>query len=149
MIKIVEGKLEEYGNIASFFVKHGLEFSENAPIPTTVVNIWKAVEEEKLVGAIVLAVREGKYIVDGLAVENDCRGAGVGKKLYEVLENKVKEKNGEHIFLVARIPEFWDKAGFEAVDKKEAPNFFECLTCAQFEKTCYPKVMKKRMNIDK
>ncbi len=40
------------------------------------------------------------------------------------------------------LPEFFRKYGFETVAREEAPNFFECLTCPQYGKTCHPEVMK-------
>ena len=46
------------------------------------------------------------------------------------------------MYLVARAPEFFRKNGFVTIPREEAPNFFECLTCPQYGKTCHPEVMK-------
>ncbi len=145
MIRIVEADLSEYEGIVPFFIKHELEFSEEDPVPTDLVKIWKALDDDQLIGAIVLAMREGKYIIDGLAIENEYRGENLGGKLYGLAEEEVKARGGNEVYLVARIPKFWSNTGFVGVHKDEAPNFFECLTCPQFEKTCFPEVMKKEI----
>ena len=143
MLEIVQAELSEYEGLVPFFIEQGLEFSEEDPVPTDLVKIWKAIENSERLGAIVLAKRDGKYIIDGLAVDPNKRGKKIGERLYIEAEREVKSRGGNEIFLVARIPEFWEKMMFLVVEKDIAPNFFECLTCSQFEKTCFPKVMRK------
>ncbi len=140
-----ESDIEEYEEAVKFFIENQLEFSEEDIVPTDLIKFWLAKEKDKLVGAAVLAKREGKYIIDGLAVDKEYRGENLGRKLYDLAEEEIKEKKEREIYLVAREPEFWKKTGFVSIDKEEAPNFFECLTCPQFEKTCFPEVMKKEV----
>ncbi|MEG0661789.1 MAG: GNAT family N-acetyltransferase, partial [Anaerovoracaceae bacterium] len=54
---------------------------------------------------------------------------------------EVRKLGGTRLFLVARAPGFFRKAGFVTVPKEEAPNFFECLTCPQYGVSCHPEVM--------
>lgn len=54
---------------------------------------------------------------------------------------ETKLRGGKKIYLVARAPEFFKKHGFKRVERHEAPNFFECLTCNQYGVSCHPEVM--------
>lgn len=133
---------EEYERLVPFFIENELEFSEEEPVPTDLVKCWKAEEDGKLLGACVLAKREGEFIIDGIAVTPEYRGEKLGAALLEQAIKETREKNGTGIFLVARAPGFFRKYGFVTVDAKDAPNFFECLTCPQYGKTCFPEVMR-------
>ncbi len=144
MIKVFEAPREDYRGLIGFFVDHGLEFDGNEELTDDILGIWKATDGEDLAGAIVLAKREGKFIIDGLAVEPRYRGENLGGKLYKLAEEKAAEMGGTMVYLVARIPKFWANTGFSSIEKEEkAPNFFECETCDQYMKTCFPEVMKK------
>ena len=93
-------------------------------------------------GGFVLALREGEYICDGIAIDNSLRGTGLGSELLKLgLEETVK-RGGDKMFLVARAPEFFRRNGFVTVPRQEAPNFFECLTCPQYGISCHPEVMR-------
>ena len=136
---------EEYEKLVPFFMENELEFTEEdaEEVPTDVVKCWEITGADgSLVGAFVLALREGEYICDGIAIDESLRGTGLGRKLLELgLEETVK-RGGERMYLVARAPEFFRKNGFVTVPRQEAPNFFECLTCPQYGITCHPEVMK-------
>ena len=90
----------------------------------------------------VLAKREEEYIIDGIAVDKVMRKTGMGKILVDKVISEVKKLGGERIYLVARAPGFFRKLGFEAIDPSEAPNFFECKQCPQYQVSCHPEVMK-------
>jgi ribosomal protein S18 acetylase RimI-like enzyme len=98
--------------------------------------------DSRLAGACVLAKRGGEYICDGIAVDPGYRGDELGKTLLDLLIEEAKSRGAGRIFLVARAPGFFAKSGFISVPRNEAPEFFECFTCPQYEKTCHPKVMR-------
>lgn len=144
---------QDYDRLVELFVKNDLEFSVNDDVPTDLVTLWKAqkiVPDPSqcnsyiglLIGGCVLALRQGEYIIDGIAVEPEFRAAQLGKKLLDLAIAEVKERGGKQLFLVARAPEFFRKQGFTTIERKDAPNFFECLTCPQYGKDCFPEVMK-------
>lgn len=136
---------EDYEKLVPFFIENELEFTEEdaEEVPTDVVKCWQITDADgRLVGGFVLALREGEYICDGIAIDNSLRGTGLGSELLRLgLEETVK-RGGERMFLVARAPEFFRRNGFVTVPRQEAPNFFECLTCPQYGISCHPEVMR-------
>ncbi|MGL4484476.1 MAG: GNAT family N-acetyltransferase [Anaerovoracaceae bacterium] len=144
---VKEAKIKDYETLVSFFIENELEFSEEEPVPTDLVKCWRADDPNtgELKAAAVLAKREGKFILDGIAVESSLRGGKIGETLLEEVINETKSRHGNEIYLVARAPEFFRKNGFVDIAREEAPNFFECLTCPQYGETCFPEVMKKEL----
>ena len=136
---------EDYEKLVPFFIENELEFTEEdaEEVPTDVVKCWQITDADgRLVGGFVLALREGEYICDGIAIDNSLRGTGLGSQLLKLgLEETVK-RGGDKMFLVARAPEFFRRNGFVTVPRQEAPNFFECLTCPQYGISCHPEVMR-------
>jgi len=143
MIKITE--TNDYKELKKLFIENGLEVGAE-PDPDDLVKCWRMTDESesppKLAGGIVLAKREGEFIIDGIAVDAAFRGQDAGTALLALATEEARMLGGERIFLVARAPEFFKKRWFKSVPKESAPEFFECRTCSQFEKTCYPEVMK-------
>lgn len=141
---------EDYESLVPFFIENDLEFSEDEPVPTDIVKCWDVREEEtggenekgRLIGGFVLARRQGEFIVDGIAVDPEYRKAKLGQTLLEKGIEEARSRGGKRIFLVARAPGFFRKNGFVTVERKDAPNFFECLTCPQYGVDCHPEVMR-------
>lgn len=144
MIRFTMRQTEDYEKLVPFFIENELEFSEEEPVPTDIVKCWEVVhgQDQHLMAALVLAKREGEYIIDGIAVEKIYRKLKIGKVLLDKAVEETLSQGGTSIYLVARAPEFFRKYGFATVPREEAPNFFECLTCPQYGKTCRPEVMK-------
>lgn len=133
---------QEYDLLTRFFEKNGLEISEDEPVPTDTLKCWKISDGDTLVAAAALALREGRYILDGIAVEEPYRKLRLGKMLLDLVIEEVKLRKGDALYLVARAPVFFRKSGFEAVAAAAAPQFFECFTCPQYKVTCHPEIMK-------
>ena len=136
---------EEYEKLVSFFIENELEFTEEdaEEVPTDLVKCWQITDEDdNLLGAFVLAKREGEFICDGIAIDEELRGTGLGTKLLELGLEETSKLGGARMYLVARAPEFFRKNGFVTVPRQEAPNFFECLTCPQYGVSCHPEVMR-------
>jgi len=136
---------EEYEKLVSFFIENELEFTEEdaEEVPTDLVKCWQITDEDdNLLGAFVLAKREGEFICDGIAIDEELRGTGLGTKLLRLGLDETIKLGGTRMYLVARAPEFFRKNGFVTVPRQEAPNFFECLTCPQYGVSCHPEVMR-------
>ncbi|MDR3295115.1 MAG: GNAT family N-acetyltransferase [Clostridiales Family XIII bacterium] len=134
-----------YESLVEMFIRNGLEFSAEDEVPTDLVRCWEARDDAqggKLAGGCVLALREGEYIIDGIAVEPEFRGTQIGARLLEQAIEAVKNRGGKALYLVARAPGFFRKRGFAAVPREGAPTFFECFACPQYNKTCFPEVMR-------
>ncbi len=146
MLRLKLRETDEYETLVKFFVENGLEFDGDEEVDTDILHCYKIVhgDEEHLVGGVVLAKREGRFIIDGIAVEKIYRKMKIGKILLEkVLEVVKEEYGGKELYLVARAPGFFKENGFEVVNPDDAPNFFECKYCPQYKVSCYPEIMKK------
>lgn len=134
---------DEYQKLMVFFEANHLEVDAEEVVPTDVVRTWKITpkDSDQLVGAVALALRQGEYIIDGIAVDEHYRKTNIGKILLEEAISVVKERGGKRIYLVARAPGFFRKSGFNTIHREAAPNFFECLTCPQYSVDCHPEVM--------
>lgn len=97
---------------------------------------------ENIMGACTLAFREGEYIIDGIALAPESRGSGAGSALLAAAEAEVRARGGERVYLVARAPEFFRANSYETIARSDAPEFFECFGCDQYNKSCFPEVMK-------
>lgn len=97
---------------------------------------------ENIVGACTLAFRQGEYIIDGIALAPKLRGTGGGTALLQTAEAEAAARGGARIYLVARAPEFFRTNGYVTVERGDAPEFFECFGCDQYNKSCFPEVMK-------
>ena len=135
---------DEYERLVDLIVRNGLEFDGDEEVDTDIIKCYKVTtEEDELLAACVLAMREGRYIIDGIAVEPELRSRGIGEMMLAKVEKDVLSLGGDSIYLVARAPGFFRKNGFTAIDPDDAPNFFECKYCPQYMTTCHPEVMKK------
>jgi len=134
---------EEYQKLMYFFAANHLEVDAEEAVSTDVIRTWKITpkDSDKLVGAIALGYRQGEYIIDGIAVDENYRKTNIGKTLLDEAISVVKERGGKRIYLVARAPGFFRKSGFVTIPRDAAPNFFECLTCPQYGVDCHPEVM--------
>ncbi len=146
---------DEYERLVKFFVVNELEFDGDEEVDTDIVRCYKIENgsifddedrlrdpQQGLIGGAVLAKREGRHICDGIAVNPFYRGEGIGELLIKRLIEDVKEFDGDGLYLVARAPEFFRKQGFDSINPDDAPNFFECKYCPQYQKNCHPEIMK-------
>ena len=134
----------EYEKLVRFFVENELEFDGDEEVDTDILNCYEVVTEDggSLAGAAVLAKREGKFIIDGIAVDEQYRGRKIGEMLLQQIEKRIRQLGGDSLYLVARAPGFFRRNGFSAIDPETAPNFFECKYCPQYRVSCHPEVMK-------
>ena len=80
MITIQESN--RYTELIQFFIENELEFTEDQKqIPDTVVKYWEALDGEKLVGGCVLGMREGAYVLEGIATDAGYRKKRMGERL--------------------------------------------------------------------
>lgn len=143
MIKFTMKSTDEYDRLVKFFVENKLEFDGDEEVDTDIVKCWKVVHgEDELIGGCVLALRQGEYIIDGIAVNKLFRKFGIGKIMIDKAIKEIKARGGCRLYLVARAPEFFRKLGFKTVEANNAPLFFECAQCPQYKKECHPEIMK-------
>ncbi|MDR0570002.1 MAG: GNAT family N-acetyltransferase [Clostridiales Family XIII bacterium] len=147
MRDIAVNETEDYEWLIELFKRNGLEVPDEDEVPTDLVAQWEAVSGGERVGGCVLALREGRHIIDGIAVEEPFRGRGIGEALLGRAIDEMARRGGTELFLVARAPGFFRKQGFVETPREEAPVFFECFGCPQYGVDCFPEVMRYRRNL--
>ena len=146
MLRFKMKETDDFEKLVPFFMENGLEYSEGEKAPAGLVQCWEVVhggeEDEHLVAALVLSQKQGEYTIDAIAVSQLFRKFKMGKILMDKAIKTVLEKGGKRIYLVAKVPEFFKKFGFEVISREEAPDFSECFHCEQYGSSCKPEVMK-------
>ncbi len=70
MLRFKIQSTDEYERLVKFFVENELEFDGDEEVDTDIVKCWKVTHgEDVLIGGCVLAMRQGRYIIDGIAVD--------------------------------------------------------------------------------
>jgi amino-acid N-acetyltransferase len=140
MIRIIP--TDDHDSLNGFYAGNDLEISEDDPTDTSAVKSWKLYDGDDFAGATTLAYRQGDFIIDGIAVDKDHRGSMLGTGLLKTALAEARRRGAERVFLVARAPEFFRANGFTTVPREEAPEFFECAGCDQYNVSCFPEVMR-------
>ncbi len=142
-MKFKLSQTDEYERLVKFMISFGLEFDADDEVDTDIVKCWKVTQEpDFLVGGVILAMREGEYIIDGIAVDTPMRKSGIGKIMIKKAIEEIKSRGGSRVYLVAKVPAFFERLGFSTVKNETAPRFFECGQCPQYRISCFPEVMK-------
>lgn len=70
-----------------------------------------------------------------LAVDETIRGAGIGKKLVEALNEEARERKFGTIFALTRAVSFFEKCGYKVVPKEQFPEkvWNDCVACPLLE----------------
>ena len=103
MLKFRIQTTDEYERLVKFFVENELEFDGDEEVDTDIIHCWKMTHtDDVLIGGCVLAMRQGKYIIDGIAVTKLFRKFGLGKIMLKKAINEVKKLGGNELYLVAR-----------------------------------------------
>ena len=140
-------RTQEYYALSVLFHDAGLEVKIQKEIPQTALKLWECLnEEEHLIAGCQLGMRSGHYVLESLAVENSYRGTGIGKELLNLAEKEAMSMGAQEIWLVAKVPEYYEKFDWLRISSKEAPDISKCLHCGQFEKSCFPAIMRKRLS---
>lgn len=83
--------------------------------------------------------------IRSLAVKEDARGKGIGKKLLNVCLKEAKQLGVKRVFALTYQPDFFKKHGFVDVDKAKLPQkiWGDCLRCPRFPECDEDAVIKE------
>ena len=98
-------------------------------------NFYVAIEDEKLIGCCAGAVTwEDLAEIKSLAVDENYQGKGIGRLLVEKSIEDLKNLGVEKVFTLTYSVGFFEKLGFEMIDKKKLPQkiWTECVYCPKF-----------------
>lgn len=148
MIPIVES--HDYEKLSTFFHANGLEVTPGISMPTRTLKCWECVDGESgaLIAAAALEMRGGVFVVADIAVGARYRGLGLGIRLMHLMEEEVMRRGGKEAWLAAKVPAFYEKLGWVAVEREDAPDIADCLRCPQFGNGCEPRVMRKSIKVN-
>lgn len=134
--------------LVALFEKNEMEVTEDefSDGTTTLVKGFLAFDEDDknaLIGGVALAQRVGQYIINGIAVAALYRRKGIAENLLKLAMDEALCMGVQTVWIVARAPLFFQAQGFEYITESEVPEgLFDCLACSQYNKTCFPKLMK-------
>ena len=81
------------------------------------------------------------WILDAIVIKEEYSGQGYGLFLLDKIMEIIRNKNGKKVFIIAKVPKFFEKYGFLNIKRKEAPDFSECFSCQEYMKSCFPETM--------
>lgn len=142
MLKFRMESTDDYELLVPFFIENGLEFDEDEKHPEDGVKAWKVTQGDHLIAGCSLVLRDGNFVIEGIAVEKTFRKFGIGKILIGKALEEVRNRGGRELILMARKPGFYEKLNFQVVKPEDAPPIFDCLGCPQYGVDCFPEIMK-------
>lgn len=86
--------------------------------------------------------------IRSLVVSEEYQKKGIGTNLVEACLKEAKELEIPKVFVLTRVPMFFQKLGFEEVSKQELPHkiWADCIKCSKFPSECDEIAMLKRIN---
>ncbi len=139
-MKIIEH--QDYDRLMEVFVRNGLE-APSPDDPATEIKHWALVEGEHIVGGSSVSRRNGALVLDYFAIDGPYRNHGWSRHLLEKVLTYANQQGARNIYTVTKIPNYFQKAGFRKIDRKDAPDFSQCFSCPQYQEACFPEVMVK------
>ncbi|MEW5802347.1 MAG: N-acetyltransferase [bacterium] len=132
--KVNEGKLIQ--NLVNLYAANGLL------IPLSLHEIYERIREffvyrieEQIVGVASLhVVWEDLAELRSMAVHPDYQHRGIGKALGQRCLDEARELCLKKVFLLTYKKDFFQKVGFQEVDKSELPQkvWSDCIKCVKF-----------------
>jgi len=136
-------KTTDYAAMVELARRSGLE----ASALTGIVVAYGFYRERQLVACAALKVKDGRFSIECLSVDEELRGKGLGSELVQRLEVDARNMGANLLWALARRPAFFQAVGYSIMDRKTpgAPDISECLQCRQFQTSCHPSVVAKRL----
>ena len=133
--------------VMDLFTRNDLEISEEELAERVFLKGYKAENEKgEVIGGCMLTSKDGHFIINGIAVEPEFRKKNIATEMLDRTMADAKAMGAEEMILVARAPGFFRKNGYENVPDEEVPQgVFGCLECVQYQKQCFPEIMKRKL----
>lgn len=129
-------EVKDHKILTDFYKNCKMEIAENWVLTMNPVRSIAVFKDDKILCGATISKRNDKTILDYIGVDESLRGQGIGKKLLnEIL------KNEKAVYLSAKNYGFFKSQGFMETEDNDLIK--ECLSCAQYNKDCFPRVMKR------
>ncbi len=121
-----------------------LEVSASAEPPLA---MWGVFDGDRMVGTVSLEDYRGLTVVGRVAVAQDDRGSGLGRRLLTTLEDEARRRGLRKLWATARAPGFFVSMGFSVIaDGSERDLLLsECGDCPQYRTDCNPQAVRKTL----
>lgn len=127
---------ETIHKLVNYYAKKGLMLARSRSALYEYIRNYSVMENEgEVIGVGALSILWADLAeVRTLAVQENCSGQGVGKKLVEHFLNEAKELGIKKVFTLTYQTEFFSKCGFHEVSKDQMPHkiWKDCLNCPKF-----------------
>lgn len=135
----------DYKELSHLFYDNGLEITPGIERPSNVVKCWSCRNSinQDLIGGASLEIRNEHFVVADVAVDNEFRQEKIGTRLMSLIEEEIINMGGHEAWLVAKVPEFYIKLGWEVVTREQAPDISKCFTCLKYGNECTPQIFHK------
>ena len=128
----------EYSEIEKIFEAQGLENNKSG---VTVLKGYAVDTGDELIGGAEVILQDGEYTLS-IAVVDDFKMLGIGKSLFQIGKDEIRNLGAKRIVIQAKTPDIWAKYGFmEVIDLSDIPKTFRCDDCSQYGIDCFPKIM--------
>ncbi len=140
MIKLRKATLKDIPKMQKLVVnevKDGVILPRsNDEVATNIRSYILAFKDNELVGYGALHIHSPNLSeIRSLIVNSNSRGLGVGKKIVEFCKQEAKELGLKEVLVLTYIAEFFEKLGFEEIEKEKIPEhkiWQDCIKCIHF-----------------
>ena len=131
-LKIIEAKAADRTEVIALLKTSNLPTDD---LPLGLNHFFVASKNGKLIGVVGLEVFGIYGLLRSLAVAENQRGTGLGKKLYSKIMSEGKTMNLAQVFIITNTADkFFERLDFEVVHRKDAPEVIQ--QTAQFSTLC-------------
>jgi GNAT superfamily N-acetyltransferase len=115
--------------------------------PQPPLAMWGAFDGDRMVGTVSLDDYRGLPVVGRMAVAQEDRGSGLGRRLLATLEEEARRRGGAELWATARAPGFFILMGFWVVEDGPERDLLlsECSDCPQYGSDCHPQAVRKSL----
>lgn len=140
-MELRKARLSDVGRIHQLISKNA---QKNLMLPRALSELYEhlrdyqvAIEDGNVVGVCGLTICwEDLAEIRSLAVEEDFRNRGIGKRLVESCLKEAEEIGIKRVFALTNSPSFFLRLGFSEIQKEELPHkiWADCVKCPKFPK---------------
>lgn len=141
--------VEKIHELVNYYAEKGLMLSRSRSVLYEYIRDFAVAElDGEIVGTGALHILWIDLAeIRALAVKEELFGKGIGKDLVDFFLNEAKELDIPKVFTLTYQPGFFDKCGFNTVDKENMPHkvWKECINCPKFpncDEVCMERVIK-------
>lgn len=135
----------DHDKLISFYLKRGIE--ELNEYPNKPVFSYIIRDDDELIAAATCSKVDDNFVLEAIAVKEEYVNNGIGTTLLKKVLERIKEEGAETVVANTKNIKFFEKNGFEVIDKSEVSSkvYSYCLDCELFQKTCNPTIMKRKV----